>query len=275
MTISAPRYQSASYARIGLGSRTLAIARREFVHRAGWGTLAALALSFIAVILIVTLTVEFASLIGSVTTATYYAPYESPAWPFLVLIVAATAGAGSIAEDIGSRSITLYLTRPIRLLDYLAAKATACGGWIALAAIVPGVIGVTITALLELASAEVTLSALGAFVATGLLATVFFTGLALALSSLTSRSLYAGAGIFGVVLSLYIGVAVVAGITGSTLVRYASPVTDVLSVASAAFGVSGTPPTDPVVSATLLGGAGVLLAALALWRLSRVEVVTE
>ncbi len=275
MTISAPRYQSVSHARIGLGPRTLAIARREFVHRAGSGTLAALALSFIAVILIVTLTVEFASLIGSVTTATYYAPYESPAWPFLVLIVAATAGAGSIAEDIGSRSITLYLTRPIRLLDYLAAKATACGGWIALAAIVPGVIGVTITALLELASAEVALSALGAFVATGLLATVFFTGLALALSSLTSRSLYAGAGIFGVVLSLYIGVAVVAGITGSTLVRYASPVTDVLSVAAAAFGVSGTPPTDPAVSAALLGGAGVLLAALALWRLSRVEVVTE
>ncbi len=226
-------------------------------------------------ILIVTLNVYFASIIGNVTTATYYAPYASPIWPFLVLIVAATVGAGSIAEDVGSRSITLYLTRPIRLLDYLAAKATACGGWIALAAIVPGVIGVTITAALEFAPAGVALSALGAFVATGLLATVFFTGLALALSSLTSRNLYAGAGIFGVVLSLYIGVAVVAGITGNTFVLYASPVRDVLSVASAAFGVSGTPPTNPGTSAAILGGAGVLLAAFALWRLSRVEVVTE
>ncbi len=275
MTISLPRYHSAPFVRTSRLARTWAIVRREFVRRARWGTLLAVGISFTAVILTVTFDVEFTSFIGAVTAATYYGPYTSPAWPLLTLIVAATAGAGSIAEDVGSRAITLYATRPIQLVDYLGGKAAACASWIAIAAILPGVVGVLITATLALPSAEVALSALAAFIATGLLTTVFFAGLALALSSLTTRSLYAGAAIFGVVLSLYIGVAVVVGITGSAYVPYASPVTDVLSVAHAAFGVSGTPPTDPGASAALLAGSGVLLTAFAAWRLSRIEVVTE
>jgi len=275
VTISAPRYGSLPFARTERAFRVLAIMKREVVRRARWGTLLAVGLSYAIVILMVVFDAEFASFIGNLTTATFEAPFESPVWPFLMLIVATTAGAGTIAEDVGNRSITLYLSRPIHLVDYLAAKAAACASWLVIAAVGPGVVGATIVAALGLAPAAVCLASLGAFVVVGLLAAVFFTGTALAFSSLTNRSLYAGVGIFGVILSLYVGAAVVAGITGSVYVPYASPVTDLRSVALTVFGVGGTPDTDPLASALVLLGAGVMLTGFAYWRLTRVEVVGE
>jgi hypothetical protein len=104
---------------------------------------------------------------------------------------------------------------------------------------------------------------------------VFFTGLAVMLSSLTNRALYAGVAIFAVTLSVGIGALLVAAITGNPYVPYASPITNILSVASAVFGVSGTPPTNPAASAVVLAGAGIFFLLVAALRLSRVEVVGE
>lgn len=275
MSISAPRYSSGPILRVGRVHRTLAIVRRELSRRAGWATMLAVALTFTVMILTLTFNVFFASLTGTLTTATFESPIESGAWPFLILIVTTTAGAGTLAEDIGNRSITLYLSRPIHLDDYLAAKAGACGTWLAIATVAPGLIGIAIDAALGYAPSSIALSAAVGFVATGLLATVFFTGLALALSSLTNRSLYAGVAIFGLVLSLYVGVSVVASITGNSAVGYASPITDLHSAALAAFGIGGSTPTDPAISAIVLAGSGILLTIFAAWRLSRIEVVGE
>lgn len=275
MSISAPRYGATPVARMGRLYRTLAIVRRELVRRAGLGTWVVVTLTYLAVTLIVTINTEFASLIGTLSLATFETPYSSPAWPFLMLIVATTVGAGSLAEDVGNRSITLYLSRPIRLIDYLAAKTAATGTWIAIAAVGPGLVGLAVVLALGWAPASLVLTGAGAFLATGLLATVFFTGLALAMSSLTTRSLYAGVATFGVVLSLEIGAPLVSGLTGNTSVAYASPITDILSVAQSAFGISGPFVTDPLTSASLLAVAGVVLAIFAGWRISRVEVVGE
>jgi ABC-type transport system involved in multi-copper enzyme maturation permease subunit len=275
MTISAPRYGAAPVPRLGRVYRTLAIVHRELLRRAGWGTWLTIALAYLAVTLIVSVEVEFASLTGTLTLSTFETPYENPVWPFLVVIVATIVGAGSLAEDVGNRSITLYLSRPIHLIDYLSAKASATGAWIVIATVGPGLVGVGVVAALGVAPASIALSAAGGFAATGLLATVFFTGLALALSSVTTRGLYAGVAMFGVVLSFEVGVPVVSGITGYTDILYADPVTDLRSVAEAVFGRSGPFATDPATSAVVLAVAGVLLAAFAWWRLSRVEVVGE
>jgi len=239
------------------------------------GTWLVVALTYLAVTLIITINTEFASLIGQLSLSTFETPYASPAWPFLMLIVATSVGAGSLAEDVGNRSITLYLSRPIRRIDYLAAKTAATGSWIVIAAVGPGLAGLAIVLALGWAPASLVLTGAGAFVAVGLLASIFFTGLALALSSLTTRSLYAGVGIFGVVLSLEIGAPIVSGLTGNTTVAYASPITDILSVAQSAFGISGPYATDPLTSAVILAFAGVFLAIFAGWRISRVEVVGE
>jgi ABC-type transport system involved in multi-copper enzyme maturation permease subunit len=275
MSISAPRYGAAPVVRTGRTTRTLAIVRREIVRRSGVGTIVVLALTYLAITLILVINTEIASVTGQLSLTTFETPYSSPIWPFLMLIVAATAGAGSLAEDVGNRSITLYLSRPIRLIDYVAAKAAGTGTWLVVAAVGPGLAGLAIIGILGLAPTSLVLTGAGAFLASGLLAAVFFTGLALALSSLTTRSLYAGVSIFGVVLSLEIIAPLVSGLTGNTSVAYLSPITDLLSVAQSLFGVSGPFATNPAASAAILGVGGVLLAIFAGWRTSRVEVVGE
>ena len=275
MSISAPRYVSAPTPLTGRGSRVLAIAVRELRRRATWGTLLPVAITYLAVVLQAAVTVAFSSAIGTLSLATFEGPLESPVWPLLMLIVATAAGAGSLAEDVGNRSFTLYRARPIHLIDYLTAKTIACGGWMLIAAVGPGLVVVAITAALGYPSASLAAEATGAYAAVGVVAAVFFTGLALALSSLTDRALYAGVAIFGVVLSLFIGAALVAGITGNPYVPYANPVANFHSIAHAAFSLSGTTETDPLGSVVVLAGAGVVLWALAYWRLERTEVIAE
>jgi ABC-type transport system involved in multi-copper enzyme maturation permease subunit len=274
VSISAPRYVAPT-ARVGRSQRILAIVRREFLHRSNVATVLVLGLTFSAVILEVTLNVEFASNTGTLSISAFETPYESVVWPFLILIVATAVGAGSVAEDVGNRSIALYLSRPIHLVDYLAAKASAVGSWLLVATIAPGVAAVAVLAALGAAPASMLASAALGFVATGFLVGVFFTGVALAFSSLTNRTLYAGVAIFGVLLSLIVSSEVVSGITGNPMVLYADPVTVVRSVAEATFGLAGPYPADPVVSAIVLLVTGGLLATFAGWRLSRVEVVGE
>jgi ABC-2 type transport system permease protein len=275
VSISAPRYAAGPSARTGPASRILAIASREFFRRARAATLLSVALTFFVVVTSVVVTVIFASFLRAPTAGDFESVYESPVWPFLMLIVAASAGAGSLAEDVGDRSISLYLSRPIRLVDYVSAKTIACGSWLVIATVGPGLTAVAVTGALGYASASVLLAALLGFVATGFVAAIFFTGLALALSSLTNRALYSGVAIFGVILVLYIGGSVVAGITGNIYVPYANPIENIRSVAHGAFGVSGGTATDPASSALTLVGSGVVLWVFALWRMRRVEVVSE
>ncbi|HYA57627.1 MAG TPA: hypothetical protein VEH57_04085 [Thermoplasmata archaeon] len=275
MSISAPRYTSGPLPRLGRDSRVMAIASREFHHRAQWTVLVPVTLTFMTVVLTTVVNVFFTSLVGTVTSATFTAAVSSPAWPYLMLIVTATVGAGTLADDVGSRAITLYLSRPVRLLDYLVAKTVGCGGWLLIAALGPGVLAVGITAALGYATATVALEAAGGFLVVGLLAAVFFAGLAIALSSLTNRALYAGVTIFGLVLTLDIGASIVAGISGNSQVGYADPVANVLAVAHQAFSVSGTSSLDPGVSAAILLLSGVAMWIFAGWKLRRVEVIAE
>ncbi|MCI4336641.1 MAG: ABC transporter permease [Thermoplasmata archaeon] len=275
MSISAPRYVSGPIPLVGRTHRTLAIVRRELARRAGWGTWVVVGLTYALVNLVVVLEVQLSGLFGALSLATFDGPYSSPLWPLLILIVASAVGAGSIAEDVGNRSITLYLSRPIHRSDYLIAKAAAVGTWIAIAAIGPGLVAVTIVASLGSVSASLALQAAAGFLAVGLVTTIFFTGLALGLSSITTKSLYAAVGIFGLTLSLEIGAAVVGGITGNPYVPYASPITDILNVAGSVFSVGGTLSTEPGGSALVLLVGGAASAAVAVWRLERVEVVGE
>ncbi len=275
MSISAPRYVSPTVSRTGRGSRILAIATRELVRRSTWGTLIPVTITYLAVVLIASLGVAVSSALGTLSLAAFEGPFESPIWPLLLLIVATAAGAGSLAEDVGNRSFTLYRSRPIHLVDYLTGKTIACGGWLLIAAVGPGLVTVAITGALGYPSASLAVEAIGAYAVVGGLAAVFFTGLSLALSSLTDRALYAGVAIFGVVLSIYIGASLVGGITGNPYVPYASPIANLHSVAHAAFGLSGSVETEPTGSAFVLAAAGIVLWIFAYWRLQRVEAIAE
>ncbi|HUJ77470.1 MAG TPA: hypothetical protein VLX64_00535, partial [Thermoplasmata archaeon] len=231
--------------------------------------------SYAAVVIIVVLTAEFSSLLGTVSLSTLHAPYASVIWPYLVLIVATAVASGAIADDLGNRSITLYLSRPIHLTDYLGAKTAAVAVWVALPSIGPGVVGVVIAAGLGLLPATVSLEGIGAFVAVGLLTTGFFTTLGIALSTLTSRALFAGVALFGATLSAHLAALAVSGATGANGVLYLSPITDLLTVADAAFSTGAADPISALGALAVLLGASVVLGVVAFLRLTRVEVVGE
>jgi len=275
MSISAPRYAAGPLPLVSRTRRALAIYLEELGRLAGWGTWLVVAISYAAIVLAIVVNAELSSLLRGLTLSSFYVAYAIPIWPFLILLVATAVGSGSVSDDLSSRSITLYLSRPIRLEDYVGAKVAAVGTWVGVTAIGPGLLGVTILAALGLAPLAVSVSAFLVFLALGLLTTFFFTGLAIGLSALTSRALYAGVGIFGITLSAEIVGAAVSGATGNSSVLYISPVDDIETAASAAFQTGSATSIDPWGATAVLVVAGAVLFAIAWLRLRRVEVVGE
>lgn len=275
MSISAPRYVQGPVARVGRTFRTLAIVQREVLRRATWGPLFVIALTWFLVIVETVVNVSFAQASGGSVRSAFESTYEGTVWVLLLLIVTATVGAGSLAEDIGSRSITLYLSRPIRLSDYLAAKASATGTWLLIAAVGPGLVAAGIAAALGMVSTSDALAAVAGCLAVGVVVAVFFTGVALVLSSFTRRALYAGVAIFGTVLAVSSSLGVIAGITGNHDLLYGDLPSSVQGMAQGAFGLPSPYTTDPLASVAVLLLTGIALLGVAWWRLSRIEVVGE
>lgn len=205
----------------------------------------------------------------------FVVPASDPAMLFFVTLLAATAGAGLIADDLDSMALTLYLSRPVTAADYLTAKAAVLGTLTSLVAILPLVLTPLLGALLGLFAWDVALEALGISILLGALLTGFFTALALFLSSLTRRRSYAAAAVFAIVFGLVGTESVLAssGAVDSAAILYLSPWEDFLAVARAAFGApSGGIDWAPAL-AILLGVS--ILAALATWiRMRAIEVVS-
>ena len=274
MSIAAPRYAAGAYRSVGRGSRIATILYREIAARAGVGTWIVVAFAYLTNVLVLLFNIVILP-VGPIDLASFSAPYGGTLWPLEILLVCALTGSGSIAEDLASRSITLYLSRPIHLIDYLVGKAAGLGFWIAMAAIGPGVVGSIFAAALGGVSASVAVSAIAATIVLGLLATAFFTGLALALSAWTARGLYAGVAIFGLILTLEFTVLALAGTTGNPQVIYLSVFDNLQNIAYYLFQSPGITSTYPGLSAFYLGVVTFLLFVATWLRLERVEVVGE
>lgn len=276
MSISLPRYRTGGLPRLGRADRVLAIWLQELRTRAGWGTWLVVGLTYLIVVLVIVATAFFAGLTGggSASLSGFAVIFQVPVWLFLVLIVTTAVGAGSLADDLGSRAITLFLSRPIRSVDYLGAKIGSVAFWIGVAAVGPGLVGVLLVATLGYAPASVSQAAALGFLEVGILVTLFSTAVAIFLSSLTTRALYAGAGIFGGILVSDILGAAIGGATGDSSIAYLSPGTDLTSVALWAFGV-GTTPVDPGRAGVLLVTVSVVLLLLAGIRINETQVVAE
>ncbi|MCI4372455.1 MAG: ABC transporter permease subunit [Thermoplasmata archaeon] len=208
---------------------------------------------------------------GAVGLNNFATPYKSIPYLLLATLLAASAGASAIAGDVSDRSITLYLSRPITPSDYLIGKGSAVGLVLTIFFLIPGIAACLFAYFVGNVSFGLAATAMGAFVAVGLLMVVFFTTLALFLSSLTRRPLYAGAAIFGVLISAEILSALIEGVTSSTHALYVSPLEDLLAVAQSLFGV--TPAIDPGSAAAIVVGIAVVATGVAFLRVRRVEVV--
>lgn len=194
-----------------------------------------------------------------------------------VLLMTTLVGSGIISDDLKTRSITLYLSRPITVLDYLAAKASVVGIFLALLCMIPGALTAILITLIGGVSATIGLEAFFAFLGVGLLMTAVFSGVGVFFSSMTDRRAFSGVAIFAVLLADDLFAAILAGVTNNVSWLYVSPWQDVLEVGQAAFSVTPAPGDHLSwgVSLAVLLGLTVALYAVVYLRLSRLEVVTD
>jgi ABC-type transport system involved in multi-copper enzyme maturation permease subunit len=200
-------------------------------------------------------------------------PASSPFIFFFVTLMSAIIGSGLIADDLRSMAFTLYLSRPITHADYLLAKAAILAPLVAMITVLPLVLTPIVAALLGLFSWTIALEAIGLSLLVGGLLTVFYTSVALFLSSLTRQKWIAAAGVFAVNFGLTIPAAILASTLGNSAVLYASPWDNYLAVTRAAFGAPGNP-IDWVASIVIVLAATVLAALVTYMRMKAVEVVS-
>jgi len=276
VTISAPRYTITALDREPRWKRVRVIVFEGLMRRLSALNIVLIVLGSLIVGLEVVLftTYPFSRAVnvgGAVTLANFAQPYGSVPYLLLATLLTASAGASSIAGDVADRSITLYLSRPISPGDYLTGKGSAVGLVLAIFFVIPGIGASLLAYFVGNVSFGLAVEAMGAFVAVGLVMVIFFTALALLLSSLTRRPLFAGAAIFGVLVSAEVLAALVQGVTSSSQALYVSPLEDLLAVAQSVFGV--TPTLDAATAFAVVLGISVIATAVAYLRVRLVEVV--
>jgi len=114
---------------------------------------------------------------------------------FLTMIVAAQVGPDLISQDLRSNAIPLYLSRPLRRIDYFLGKLGVIASFLATAIILPvfGAYGFGICFSLDPGVLRDTERILLGAVAFGLIVVVSAGTLMLAISSLSKNSRYVGA----------------------------------------------------------------------------------
>ncbi len=276
MTITRPEVGHAPPALLPRYDRVLAIWETGVRERFSGINIALLALVFIVVLLpLGAIFYLHSALLGVSTTnllTLFDFPYEIDAWFFFLILLATSTGASIVAGDVAARTLTLYFSRPIERSDYLVAKSSVVGFWMGLGAIVPGLVGVVIVLSLGYVSLGTALTGAAGYFTVGLLATIVFTGIAVGLSSLTSRRVIAGAGIFGVLVGIEVVAVVFAGVSGQAYFDYLSPEADLFAVSQSVFQVGGSAlDAGNAAAALLLEGAAAF--GLAYLRIDRSEVV--
>jgi ABC-2 type transport system permease protein len=279
VTIYLPDYSLPPPTLLPRSARVRAILRQEIAVRVRAVNIALLALIYLVVVAPIVVSFYFEQFLGALSSppapiTLFFAPYGEGVWAFFLVLLATSVGAAIIARDLASRSITMYLSRPITYADYLLGKAGAAGFWIALGALVPGLIATVIVLALGYVSLPVALLAAAGFLIVGSLAIGALTGITLLLSAMASRSTYAGAGIFGSLIGAEAIAEVLSAVSRNSGFLYLSPFQDLAAVAECWFGVTGDP-LNPWAAAALLLAVALSTGTLAYLRLRGTEVVSE
>jgi ABC-type transport system involved in multi-copper enzyme maturation permease subunit len=282
VTIHPPRYLLAERKVLGRRDRIWALFSAN-VRLRGFrlGPMLLIAFGLMATVIPLILIVLIESLLTGKTNLSlsqFYAAYsvDSTILFLFVLLMTSLVGAGIVSDDLKSKAITLYLSRPITIMDYIIGKGGVVVALLALLAILPGEITTLLALVLGWATLTVAGEAALAFLAVGVLTTVVFAGLALLLSSLTVRKAFAGVGIFAIFLIDYLFALGLAGATGDLSWLYISPGEDILAVAQSLFQYTSlTPVIDAGVAFAVLVPLILVLYGLTYLRLSFIEVVTD
>jgi len=120
------------------------------------------------------------------------------------LFLAAVAGSRAISEDIAQKSFTIYFSRPIKKLDYVAIKFGSVGSVLCFGTMLPVLVVYGGLIALSSVGSDYIIDHLwvwGAIILNSLIIVTVLTSLALAFSSITARRFYAA---FGLVVSYMI-----------------------------------------------------------------------
>jgi hypothetical protein len=140
---------------------------------------------------------------------------------FCIMLLVVLAGPGLISRDLRFNALPLYFARPLTRLDYFVGKLGVIGALVASVAVVPAVFAyvVGVCFSLDLSVVKDTFGVLLGSVAYGLIITLSAGTLMLALSSMTSRSLYVGIAFAGLwIVSGSVGT-ILTGIHNESLAR--------------------------------------------------------
>jgi ABC-2 type transport system permease protein len=131
--------------------------------------------------------------------------YRAPVWTvvysfffqaqiYCIMLLVVIAGPGLISRDLRFNALPLYFSRPLTRFDYFLGKLGVIGALVASVAVGPAVFAyaVGVCFSLDLTVVKDTLGVLAGSVAYGLVITLSAGTLMLALSSMSSRSLYVG-----------------------------------------------------------------------------------
>jgi ABC-2 type transport system permease protein len=280
MALSGPRYALEEKARRGHRDRIWSMFVVNFRLRAiKTLVIIFIVLGFIATLVPLLINVFVRSLFGGGSTAdlsAFFIPFSGFLLLIFILLLTALVGGGIVSDDLGNKSISLYLSRPITLADYLAAKGCVVAATLGLIAVVPGVLTTVIAFVLGYVSATVALEAFAIFLGIGVLLTATFASIALFLSSLSERRTWASSGIFAALLFDFIVANVISGAANNVNWLYMSPWDDIVSVARALFGATAPPHTiNPLIALGVLVALVAGLVSVTYVRLSRMELVTE
>ena len=170
----------------------------------------------IAVLVLGTMLVHLFSIIllsttphRSLTETAMAGLFIGPLFYLFTVILVSMVCSDLIAEDLRSRSLTLYMSRALRPENYLAGKALGALTVISIFTLLPPLIlGIAVTATQSGSDYLGSLGVIGRTLVASILLTVFMVPLGLMLSSLTSRKTYAAVGTFMVayVLQLIAGI---------------------------------------------------------------------
>ncbi|MBN1390905.1 MAG: ABC transporter permease subunit [Candidatus Thermoplasmatota archaeon] len=123
--------------------------------------------------------------------------YERFLW---LILLTAVCGSGLIANDLRNNTLTLYLSRPITWVDYAAGKFLGLAATLSIITLIPAaLVFITRMAFVNEPFSFVLgyLWLLGGMLLAYMVAIILFTSIAMALSSMTKRGIFAGVGIFG------------------------------------------------------------------------------
>ncbi|MCP4219721.1 MAG: hypothetical protein GY765_34125, partial [bacterium] len=190
---------------------------------------------------------------------------------FMMVMLSLFAGSDLISGDMRFKSLSLYLSRPISLLDYMKGKYSIVLFYILMFTLVPGV-SLVIFKMLLTGSFSIPLKIIVAAIVSPIVLSLFLSSFIFMFSSLTSNGKLVKLTFFIVYIVSNFFAALFSEIFKNDYFRYLSIDMNISHFNSYLFGKEPVFDAPPVISGIVLLALTALCFAIVHWKLKRTEV---